>query len=248
MSYSVKQLAQISGVSIRTLHWYDEIGLLKPAYLGVNGYRYYEEEQLLLLQQVLFFRELGFKLNDIQKVLNSDDFNKVRALNAHKHILEEGLNRTKQLIETINKTTLHLRGKQKMSNKELYAGFGSGNQKDSVLMKYSGTIAEDIIGEQKVNENLDKESFEQEAIRILKTIAENIDLKQEPKSDEVQALIHKHWQNAKKVHSMPKDAYLAYAQLYCESPAFRKLLEPFHLELPEFLAEAMRVYAHRKLS
>ncbi len=59
MAYTVKKLAQISGVSIRTLHWYDEVGLLKPAYHGSNGYRYYEEEQLLILQQILFFRESG---------------------------------------------------------------------------------------------------------------------------------------------------------------------------------------------
>ena len=71
MAYTVKELAQISGVSIRTLHWYDEVGLLNPAYHGSNGYRYYEEEQLLILQQILFFRELGFELKQIRKVLAS---------------------------------------------------------------------------------------------------------------------------------------------------------------------------------
>ncbi len=67
MAYTVKKLAEISGVSIRTLHFYDEVGLLKPAYHGSNGYRFYEEEQLLILQQILFFRELGFELKQIQK-------------------------------------------------------------------------------------------------------------------------------------------------------------------------------------
>lgn len=66
MAYTVKELAQISGVSVRTLHWYDEVGLLKPAYHGSNGYRYYEEEQLLILQQILFFRGLGFELKQIE--------------------------------------------------------------------------------------------------------------------------------------------------------------------------------------
>jgi DNA-binding transcriptional MerR regulator len=72
MSYRVKGLAELSGVTIRTLRWYDTIGLLKPAYHGANGYRYYEEEQLLRLQQILFFRELGFSLKDIQKILEAD--------------------------------------------------------------------------------------------------------------------------------------------------------------------------------
>jgi DNA-binding transcriptional MerR regulator len=59
MAYTVKKLAAISGVSVRTLHFYDEAGLLKPAYYGANGYRFYEEPQLLMLQQIRFFRELG---------------------------------------------------------------------------------------------------------------------------------------------------------------------------------------------
>ncbi len=58
MSYTVKELADLSGVSVRTLHYYDEIGLLQPSYIETNGYRYYEEKELLLLQQILFFREL----------------------------------------------------------------------------------------------------------------------------------------------------------------------------------------------
>lgn len=77
MSYTVNKIAKLSGVSIRTLHYYDEIGLLKPAYYGENNYRYYEEKQLLLLQQILFYRELDFQLVDIQKVLSSDGFDKI---------------------------------------------------------------------------------------------------------------------------------------------------------------------------
>ena len=69
MAYTVKKLAAMSGVSVRTLHWYDEVGLLKPAYHGANGYRYYEETQLLTLQQILFYRELGFELKQIKRVL-----------------------------------------------------------------------------------------------------------------------------------------------------------------------------------
>jgi DNA-binding transcriptional MerR regulator len=87
MAYTVAKLAQISGVSIRTLHWYDEVGLLKPAYYGSNGYRYYEEEQLLILQQILFFRELGFELKQIQRVLGRSDFDKRVALSSHREVL-----------------------------------------------------------------------------------------------------------------------------------------------------------------
>src|SRR3954454_18334529 len=73
MAFTVKQVAAMSGVSVRTLHFYDETGLLKPAFTGSNGYRFYEEPQLLLLQQILFYRELGFKLKDIRQIATRRD-------------------------------------------------------------------------------------------------------------------------------------------------------------------------------
>src|SRR3954467_6064172 len=80
MAYTVKQLTAMSGVSVRTLHFYDETGLLKPAYYGSNGYRFYQESQLLTLQQILFYRELGFELKRIKQVLGRAKFEKVAAL------------------------------------------------------------------------------------------------------------------------------------------------------------------------
>ena len=80
MAYTVKQVAAMSGVSVRTLHFYDETALLKPAYTRANGYRIYEEPQLLLLQQILFYRELGFELKEIKRILDRADFENVAAL------------------------------------------------------------------------------------------------------------------------------------------------------------------------
>jgi DNA-binding transcriptional MerR regulator len=137
MVYTVKKLAKISGVSIRTLRYYDEIEILKPAYYGDNNYRYYEEEQLLMLQQILFYRELGFPLNDIQRIISSDDFNKINALISHKRALVKSLDRTKELIETINQTILHLRGKTTMRNEELFNGFAHKFAFDSYVTAFA---------------------------------------------------------------------------------------------------------------
>jgi len=104
MVYTVKKLADLSGVSIRTLHFYDKIGLLKPAYHGENGYRFYLEEQLERLQQILFFRELGFELKEIHKIIRCSDSDKMGALAAHKIILQKKKLRLQQLIKTIDKT------------------------------------------------------------------------------------------------------------------------------------------------
>src|SRR5580704_19441119 len=123
MAYTVKQLAAMSGVSVRTLHFYDETGLLKPAYHGANGYRFYEETQLLTLQQILFYRELGFELKQIKQILGRADFEKAAALQSHRKVLQKNLTRTRQLIETIDKTIQHLKGAKKMRSKEMFAGF-----------------------------------------------------------------------------------------------------------------------------
>src|SRR3954462_3076814 len=103
MAYTVKQVAALSGVSVRTLHFYDEVGLLKPAYVGANGYRFYEVPQLLSLQQILFYRELGIELKQIKEILGRADFEKIAALESHRQVLEQNLTRTQTLIETIDK-------------------------------------------------------------------------------------------------------------------------------------------------
>src|SRR6187431_1461376 len=120
MAYTVKQVARMSSVSVRTLHFYDEVGLLKPAYVGANGYRFYEEPQLLTLQQILFYRELGFELKQIERILGRADFDKVAALESHRKVLRKDVARTRKLIVTIDKTIEHLKGTRKMKSKELF--------------------------------------------------------------------------------------------------------------------------------
>lgn len=130
MGYTVKQVAAMSGVSVRTLHFYDETALLKPAYTKANGYRIYEEAQLLMLQQILFYRELGFELKKIKRVLGRRDFEKVAALKSHRKVLQQNLSRTRTLLETIDKTIQHLTRRKKMTSSEMFAGFTVAAGKD----------------------------------------------------------------------------------------------------------------------
>src|SRR6202011_2575974 len=140
MAYTVKQVAAMSGVSVRTLHFYDETGLLKPAYHKANGYRFYEEPQLLTLQQILFYRELGFELKQIKRILGRADFEKLAALESHRKILQENLARTRTLIETIDKTIQHLKGTKNMKSEEMFAGFSvaAGNDRFGEHIKLGG--------------------------------------------------------------------------------------------------------------
>jgi len=123
MAYTVKQVAAMSGVSVRTLHFYDETGLLKPARHGAHGYRFYEEPQLLILQQILFYRELGIELKQIKRILSRADFEKVAALESHREVLREDVSRTRRLLQTIERTLEHLKGTRKMKGEEMFAGF-----------------------------------------------------------------------------------------------------------------------------
>src|SRR5271167_777458 len=111
MAYTVKKLSELSRVTVRTLHFYEEAELLKPAYYGSNGYRYYEENELLQLQQILFFKELGFSLKQIEKVLGRSDFDQLAALYSHRKTLIREREKIGQLIETIDGTIKHLNGK-----------------------------------------------------------------------------------------------------------------------------------------
>jgi len=142
MAYTVKQVAEMSGISVRTLHFYHETGLLKPAHLGANGYRFYQEPQLLSLQQILFYRELGFELKQIKQILGRADFEKVAALQSHREVLQKNLTRTRKLIETIDKTVQHLKGTKKMKGKEMFAGFsvGAGKDRFNEGFQHCGTI------------------------------------------------------------------------------------------------------------
>jgi DNA-binding transcriptional MerR regulator len=104
--------------------------MLKPAYIKANGYRIYEEAQLLMLQQILFYRELGFELKRIKRILGQAKFQKAAALRSHRKVLEENVTRTRTLIETIDKTIKHLKGTKKMKGEELFAGFSVAAGKD----------------------------------------------------------------------------------------------------------------------
>ncbi len=250
MAYTVKQLAKLSGVSVRTLHYYDEIGLLKPAYNGENNYRYYEQAQLLLLQQILFYRELGFQLNDIQNILTSDSFDKIEALQSHKNILSQNLDRTQNLIKTIDKTIAHLRGNVKMKDQEFYYGFESEKQqqyeKDLVD---KGFVSKDLMEEYKKKtrqwSQQDKEYFFKEANEINQALIVAMQNNLKPASPAVQTIIRRHhtwvgWQPT-------KEQYIGLSELY-QTPEFRKFYEQLHPQLLSFIVDAMKIFAEQELS
>ena len=104
MKMQIKEFAEVSGVSVRTLHYYDEIDLLKPAFVDEwTGYRYYDENSLLRMQEILFYRELDFSLKSISEILSSPDYDKKKAISEQKNLLILKKERLERLISAIEK-------------------------------------------------------------------------------------------------------------------------------------------------
>lgn len=123
MEYTINKLAQMSGVSTRTLRYYDEIGLLKPKRVNSNGYHIYGKDEVDKLQQILLYRELGVELNEIRKLLTQPDFDAEIALRQHLTALLKKKEQIQILIENVSKTIDSLRGEVVMSDKEKFEGF-----------------------------------------------------------------------------------------------------------------------------
>lgn len=255
MAYTVKKLRELSGVTIRALHFYEEIGLLKPSYYGSNGYRYYEEKELLQLQQILFFKELGFSLKQIQKVLGRSDFDQLAALHSHKKALQQEWEKKGRLLKTIDKTIKHLNGMKKMKDQEIFDGFCITLVKKAQAGA-SYAAAEEIVGKSVRNPTRDLEDVKKRgkafydninkaASKLFKELAACIEM--DPASKKVQGLIKQHYQLIDQFHRASQEVYKAMAHLYREHPEIRKQLDPFHPQLGEFMARAMINYADQSL-
>lgn len=247
MAYTVKKISELSGVSIRTLHFYDEIGLLKPAYYGSNGYRYYEEEQLLRLQQILFFRELDFELGQIKKILGSGDFDQLVALTSHRKVLQRNLERTKKLIKTIDQTVDHLKGRKKMKEKDLYQGFSKEKQKEyeKYLVERFGESAKKHIAESRENvknwTKADSDRVKEEMAELCKDLVALIEKNEKPSSLAAQNCVELHFKWLKQFWTPNKESYSGHAQLIVDSE-LRKFYDAYHPDLATFLSEGIKVF------
>ena len=123
MEYTVNNLARMSGVSGRTLRYYDQIGLLKPARINSSGYRIYGQKEVDQLQQILFYRELEVSLEDIMEIINQPSFNRSKALKNHFEQLKEKRARLDKIMATVEKTIASIEGGKPMQDNEKFEGF-----------------------------------------------------------------------------------------------------------------------------
>ncbi len=211
-----------------------------------------EEKELLLLQQILFFRELGFELKKIQKILGKSEFDQLAALTSHRTVLQKNLVRTKKLIETIDNTVKHLKGIKKMKDKEFYYGFSKEKQKEyeKQILDRFGEKGKAHMEEcrQRVKDWTESnwEESKKAFAEICQELAEQMNRKLKADSQEVQETIRKHYQWLKQFWTPNRESYSGHGQFIVQSD-LRKAYEAYHSEMPEFLSVAINRFAQSEL-
>lgn len=252
MHYTINELAKLAGISTRTLRYYDEIGLLSPARMSSNKYRIYEQEDVDRLQQILFYRELGVSLKEIKKILSSEYFDRLAALEDHLSALLVKRKQLDLLIANVEKTIKAAKGEIVMSDQEKFEGFIKKLVEDNE--QQYGKEARAKYGDDAVdrsNAKLMGMSKEQYAELEKLTVELNETLKAafeqgDPASELAQKAceLHKKWL-CYFWDDYSKEAHISLAQLYVEDPRFTAYYDKIAVGCAAFLRDAVLIYCNK---
>ncbi|MDW0116825.1 MerR family transcriptional regulator [Sporosarcina thermotolerans] len=237
----VKEVADLTGVSVRTLHHYDDIGLLVPEEVTEAGYRVYSDQNLTTLQQILFFREVGFPLKKIKELLGSPSFNRLEAFELQREMLLAKQQQLEVMIATIDKTLLAEKGEMIMTNEEKFKGFDfSSNSYEQEARDRWGDEAVD-----KANKNVSQfgEKEQQEMNRIYFQLAALRHT--DPASVEAQTAIDEWYTFLNKIGDYSLEAFAGLGEMYVVDERFMKNIDQFGEGLSVFMRDAMKVYAEK---
>jgi DNA-binding transcriptional MerR regulator len=244
MKYTIHQLAKIAGVTVRTLHHYDAIGLLQPTRNETNGYRLYSDKDVLMLQQILFFRELEFSLDQITQMIHAPGFNEREVLQDQKKLLELKKKRIEGLVRTIAKTLENLKGGEYMNNDDLFASFDDQelveNMKEAKERWGNTDAYKQSMEKVKHWTKDDYQRIKEEGKQLTQELADAMD--NEIKSPEVQALIERHHQGIEYFYTCPMEMYRNLGQMYVDDPRFTKYYDKFRPGLALWLKDAIAYY------
>jgi DNA-binding transcriptional MerR regulator len=244
---TVKQLSKLAGVTPRTLHHYDEIGLLKPSRVGENGYRYYGEESVLRLQQILFYRELDIPLEDIKKILGRRDFDVMGALRSHKEALQKQVARLNRLINTVDNTIMYLKGNKAMSTKQLFEAFSDEQQAEyekEIMQKYDPETVKASIKKWKAYSLTEKQRIGEEGNALYQDLL--LAIPKGAASPEAQSCVER-WRRHIEYFWIPNDEQLVgLSNLYNEDSRFKANFDKIDPRLAEFMREAVKIYVSNR--
>lgn len=253
MEYTVQKLGSLAGVSTRTLRYYDEIGILKPARINSSGYRIYGQAEVDRLQQILFYRELGISLESIKEIVTAPSFDGAAALRDHREKLLEKKEQLEMLIANVDKSIAVTEGRMRMSNKEKFEGFKK-KMIDDNEKKYGIEIREKY-GEETVNksnaklQNMTQAQYDEVtklAEQVIETLAEAYKTG-DPAGDLAQkaAGLHKRWLSYY-WNEYSKEAHAGLAQMYVDDERFTAYYDKEQPGTAAFLRDAIQIYTGMK--
>ena len=249
MEYTIKKLGELAGVSTRTLRYYDEIGLLKPARTNSSGYRIYGQLEVDKLQQILFYKELGLELERIMEILHDPSFDAKSALEEHRAKLLEKRTQLDLLIANVEKTIGVKEGRLKMADKEKFEGFKKKmiDQNEhaygkEIRQKYGDSAVEKSNAKLKGMSEEDFKLVTKLEAQIRETLAEAMSAG-DPSSDLAQkaADLHKQWISFY-WPTYSKEAHAVLAQMYVDDERFKAYYDKDQDGVAEFLRDAIQIY------
>jgi len=249
MEYTVQKLGQLAGISTRTLRYYDEIGLLKPARINSSGYRIYGQDEVNRLQQILFYRELGVPLEQIKDILTDPSFDGAKALKEHREQLLDKRKQLDALIANVEQTIASAEGRTVMSDLEKFAGFKQ-QMIDENEQKYGKEIRRKYGDKQVEAANRKMKNMTQAQFDEVTRLAEQV---QETLAEAFQtgdlagplaqkaADLHKTWLTYY-WSEYSEEAHAGLAQMYVDDERFRAYYDVKQPGTAEFLRDAIRIY------
>ncbi len=250
--YKVKEVAALAGVSVRTLHHYDQIGLLKPAAIGANQYRYYSDEDFSRLQQIMLFKEFDFSLQEIKQILDDPQFNHRQALESHKKLLVEKKDRLERMIRSIDQTIDTLEGGRKMSKKEIFEPFEMKKVEEH-RQKFDQEVKEAYGDTNAYRESLHKtKSYKEDDWKRIHEQNEDLyrrliaNMHKGPKDKEVQQIIDSFRQHITDYYyECTLEIFRGLGEMYVNDPRFTKNIDKYEKGLAAFKREAIHIYCDR---
>ena len=244
---TVKQLSKMAGVTARTLHYYDEIGLLKPSQIGDNGYRYYGEEAMLRLQQILLYRELDMPLEQIKDIMGRRDFDVLSALEQHKQGLRSRIQQMEDIVNTVDDTIQHLKGNKQMSQTQFFEPFNDKQQAEyekEAEGLYDPAVVKASNQKWKSYSKAEKQRIGDEGNAVYADLLQA--MPGGAASAGVQACIAR-WHRHMEYFWSPNDEQLVgLADTYNDEPRFKANFDRIHPQMATFMREAVKVYVENR--
>jgi DNA-binding transcriptional MerR regulator len=250
IAYTVRQLANMAGVSVRTLHHYDHVGLLRPSARTAAGYRLYSTKDLLRLQQILLYKEFDLPLEEIRRILDDPGFDPVRALAQHRRTLELRAERLAHLLHTIDRTIARLTEvDMSLTDEELYEGLPKEQVerwKREVDERYDPKLVAESNRRVHAMSKEQWHAVKAEGDAISHRMAELIG--RAPGDPEVQTTIARQHAWIENFYPCSAEVFTGLGQHYADHPEFRANYDKVRPGLADFMRDAMAYYAAHTLA